>query len=176
VSRDPVPDGDDPGTEQGGDLSGRPDGPGRLRTTDPKLLLTCFLGGLVAGWAVRLVFVQLGATAPRVTPVQVLTFYLMAGVLAVVARGTRRTVRLRRPLRPREAVNRLVLAKACAITAALAAGGYAGYALSWAGVEAQLSSERIAMSVAAAVGAGLAVGASLLLERACRVRGGDGEP
>ena len=172
MSRDPVPDVFGPGEEPGPG----PGGPGRLHVTPPKLLLTCFLVGLVAGWAVRPVLVQLGATAPRVTLLQVLTLYLMAGVLAVIARGTRRTVRERRPLRPREAVNRLVLAKSCAITAALATGGYSGYALSWVGVEAKLSTERLALSAAAAVGAALAVGASLLLERACRVRGGDGEP
>ena len=58
----------------------------------------------------------------------------------------------------------------------LVAGGYAGYAVSWLGLRAELADERILRSAAAAVaGVAIVIGA-LLLERACRVRSGDEEP
>jgi hypothetical protein len=67
-------------------------------------------------------------------------------------------------------VNRLVLAKACALAGALVAGGYFGFALSWLGLtEAELARQRV---VRALVGGGSALAlvvGSLLLERACRV-------
>ena len=67
-------------------------------------------------------------------------------------------------------MNRLVLARASALVGALLAGGYAGYAVSWLGVDAALADQRIWRSlVAAAAGVGIVVTA-VLLERACRVR------
>jgi len=88
-----------------------------------------------------------------------------------------RTLRcLRRErLQPHEAVNRLVLAKACALGGAFVAGGYLGYALSWVGASAELSGERITLSLVAAGGAALTVAGSLFLERACRVTGDEDE-
>jgi hypothetical protein len=78
------------------------------------------------------------------------------------------------PLEPHRAVNRLVLGRACALVGALVAGGYAGYALSWLGIEGDpLAGQRVLRSVIAAVlGVGICVG-GILLERACRVRGDD---
>ncbi len=52
-------------------------------------------------------------------------------------------------LEPHQAVNRLVLARACALVGALVAGGYLGYALSWLGVDAELARQRAWRSVAA---------------------------
>ena len=74
-------------------------------------------------------------------------------------------------LPPHQAVNRLVLAKACALAGAVVAGGYLGYALSWLGVaEGGLGTTRMVRSAVAGVGGLLIVAASLALERACRVR------
>jgi high-affinity Fe2+/Pb2+ permease len=53
---------------------------------------------------------------------------------------------------------------------ALVAGGYAGYAVSWLGSEAELAHERMLRSALAAVAAGLVTLGGVLLERACRVR------
>ncbi len=150
--------------------------PQRLRTTGPKVVLTCLLVGLVGGWLVRPVFAALDATAPRVVWLQALALYLVAAILGWAARATDVAVRRRRPLEPHQAVNRLVLGKACALVGALATGGYLGYALSWVGVNAELSSERITISLVAAGGAALTAAAALLLERACRVRDDDEEP
>jgi Protein of unknown function (DUF3180) len=135
------------------------------------------LVGLVAGWAIRPVASALGTPAPRVTWLQVSALYLVAAILLVLARATHRAVQQgRQRLRPHEAVNRLVLAKSCALVGALVAGGYLGYALSWVGIEAELAPERIVHSLAAAGGAVLSVVGSLLTERACRVKSDDDEP
>jgi high-affinity Fe2+/Pb2+ permease len=70
-------------------------------------------------------------------------------------------------------VNRLVLARACALVGALVAGGYAGYALSWVGMDSDLASQRLWRSAVAAVAGVAIVVTSMLLERACRVRSDD---
>ena len=105
------------------------------------------------------------------TWVQVLALALVAVILAAVAWSTYRTLQARRQrIAAHQAVNRLVLAKACALAGAAVAGGYLGYALSWVGNEAELAEERLVRSVIAGLAGVAIVAASLLLERACRVR------
>ena len=72
-------------------------------------------------------------------------------------------------------MNRLVLAKACALTGAIVAGGYFGYALSWWGSTAALGPQRMVQAGLAGVAGVLIVAGSLLLERACRVHRDDSE-
>ena len=154
-----------------------PPGPpeGRLSTTRPRLLVGLLLAGLVAGRLVRPVAAWLDLTAPRVTWVPAAVLFLAALILAAVARATHVAVHVRRQrLLPHQAVNRLVLAKSCAITGAAVAGGYAGYALSWLGAGAELARERAVLSLVSALAAALTTAGALLLERACRVRD-DGE-
>ncbi len=168
MSRDPVRDEPDP---TGGPGSSGTPPEGRLSTTPPGVLVGWAVAGLVLGWLIRPVAVQVGLTAPRVGWVQASALFLVAAILGVLARATHRTLQQRRGrLEPHEAVNRLVLAKACALAGSLVAGGYLGYALSWVGIEAVLAGERIVLSLVAAAGAVLTVVAALLLERACRVR------
>ena len=93
-----------------------------------------------------------------------------------IAWATWRTVHVRRErLDPHRAVNRLVLARACAFAGALVGGGYLGYAAAWVGDASPLADERITRSALAAVAGLVTVVASLLLERACRVRSDDAE-
>lgn len=156
--REPVPDPPEPA--------------GRVGTTRPGTLVVVGLVGLVLGWALRPASTTLQGAAPRVAWVQVLALVLVAAILAAVAWSTHRTLRANpRRIAPHQAVNRLVLAKACAIAGAAVAGGYLGYALSWLGIDrAELAGERLVRSGLAGV-AGLAIVAgSLLLERACRIR------
>ena len=149
---------------------------GRLRTTGAGLLAGWALAGLVGGRLVRPVLTELDRTAPPVGWVQVAVLYLVAAILGAVALATRRAMQGRRErLQPHEAVNRLVLAKACALVGALVTGGYLGYALSWVGASAELSGERVALSLVAAGGAALTVVGSLVLERACRVSSSEEE-
>jgi hypothetical protein len=129
--------------------------------------------GLVLGWALRPVSLRLQDTAPTVGWLPVLALVFVAVVVGSVAWLTHRSLHHRHErLQPHQAVNRLVLAKACALAGALVAGGYFGYALSWVGLtEAQLAGQRALRSlVGGLAGTALAV-AALFLERACRVQG-----
>jgi hypothetical protein len=168
VSREPETRSDGPDPE-GPD---RPEPEGHLGTTTPGSIIGSTLVGLVVGWLVRPVGIRLNGTAPTVSWLPVLALAFVAVVVGSVAWSTHRLIHRRHErLEPHRAVNRLVLAKACALTGALVAGGYFGYALSWLGLtEAVLARERMLHSVLAGVAASLLVVGSLLLERACRVR------
>ncbi len=174
MSRDPVPPGPpDPFADQ--DPGQEPPRPvGRIGPTRPGPVIAFALVGLVAGWALRPLSTGMDGTAPTVGWLPVAALFFVALVTGAVAWSTYRSVQRRREvLQPHHAVNRLVLAKSCALAGALVAGGYFGYALSWVGLVAELARERM---VHAAVGgvAGIAlVVAALLLERACRVREGE---
>lgn len=150
------------------DEPARPD-PRRLQPISPAALTACAAVGLVAGWLLHPVAERVSGTAPVITWGQPVGLAFVAAVLLATARTTRRTVEKRQWLEPHRAVNRLVLARSCALVGALVAGGYLGYAVSWLGVDAGLATERIWRSVAAgAAGVAIAV-AAVLLERACRV-------
>lgn len=153
----------------------QPEGPppGRVRPTHVGVLVCLAAVGILAGWLTRPLGERVNGTAPLVTWAPSLALLLVALILAWTAWVTGRAIRLRRFLEPQQAVNRLVLAKASALVGALVAGGYAGYAVSWLGVSAELGAERAWRSGAAAVAAGLVVAGSLWLERACRVRNND---
>ena len=112
---------------------------------------------------------------PLVSVGQPLALLLLGAILGYVAWITHRAVHVRHErLEAHQAVNRLVLARASALVAALVSGGYAGYAISWIGDAAEQADQRITGSLAA-VGCGVvALVAALLLERACRVRDDEG--
>ncbi|HET8561594.1 MAG TPA: DUF3180 domain-containing protein [Marmoricola sp.] len=128
--------------------------------------------GLVAGWAIRPLSLGLGTTEPDVTWLAIGLVFFMAAVVGGAAYLTWRTLhRQRRRLPANRAVNRLVLGKACALAGASIAGGYFGYALAQVGVTASdVADTRLWHSVVAGVGGLVLMAASLLLERACRVR------
>jgi hypothetical protein len=151
---------------------------GRLRPMSPAALSIFAAVGLIAGW----VFHQLTDTPTGVPPqvpwVQPLALFLVACILLGTAWSTRRTI-AQHPARlsPHQAVNRLVLARACAYVGALVAGVYIGYAVSWLGVSGgDLAGSRILRSACAGVAGILIVVGGLLLERACRVPPAQDEP
>lgn len=150
--------------------------PGSVRTTAVGTLLLWGTVGLVGGWAVRPVAQRLGESPPTVSWIQVSALFVVAGALAWTAWVTRQTLVNKRWLEPQKAVNRLVLAKACALVGALACGGYAGYVLTWLGNEAALADQRMFRSGVGAVAGLLMVLAALLLEWACRVSADDEDP
>lgn len=153
------------------------EGPGRVGTTSPVVLAGLFILGLIAGRLIQPVTIWTDRTAPRVGWLPILLLFFGAAVLGAVAWSTWRTLqRGHGYLRPHQAVNRLVLAKACALVGALVAGGYIGYAISWIGDEAQLAGERLGHSALAALASVLMVAGSLTLERACRVGNGKRRP
>ena len=128
----------------------------------------------MGGWLFHAYADRQMTAAPVVTWGQPLALFLVAAILAVTARATWRIMRDRpRSLEPHQAVNRLVLARACAYVGVLVAGGYLGYALSWVGVSAELAEQRAVRSLIAGLAGASVVVAALLLERACRVRKGE---
>ena len=157
------------------DPDDRPPPTGRVRTTSAAAVAGFAVVGLVLGWLLRPVSVEINGTAPTVSWLPAVTLLFVALIVGWLAWSTFRTVHRRRGhLEPHHAVNRLVLAKACTLGGALVAGAYAGYAISWVGLtEALLARERMLhAALAALAGVALVVGA-LLLERACRTRRDD---
>jgi hypothetical protein len=134
--------------------------------------------GLVVGWVFHRVSYTSTGLPPQVPWAQPLALFLVAAILVGTAWTTRRTI-TQHPgrLSPHQAVNRLVLARACAYVGALAAGFYIGYAVSWLGVtSSDLAGQRAFRAAAAGVAGILVVIGGLLLERACRVPPEDDEP
>jgi hypothetical protein len=149
---------------------------GRLRPTSAVTITVWALVGLVGGWLLHPVAERVRDTAPIVTWAQPLALVLVAAILGATAYLTWRTMHVHHQrLEPHRAVNRLVLARSCALVGALVAGGYAGYALSWVGVDSDLASQRLWRSAAAALAGIAIVVTAIVLERACRVRSDEDE-
>jgi Na+/citrate or Na+/malate symporter len=147
---------------------------GSLRPTPVGALAVCFALGMVGGWLLHRLGERIWGAAPLVGWGQVLVLAFVAAILGVTAWLTWRQVQVRKEwLEPHRAVNRLVLAKACALVGSIAAGGYVGYALSWVGVDAELAGQRVARSLLAALAGVVLTLAAMALERACRVRNDD---
>ena len=151
--------------------------PRRLAPTSWATLAGWAVGGLLLGRLWRPVAERVAGTAPTISLLQGLVLFFVAAILGATAWLTWRALHVRRErLEPQQAVNRLVLARACALVGALVAGGYAGYAIAWLGSEAELADERIWRSVVAALGGVSTTITAVLLERACRVRPDDEAP
>ncbi|MGY2700666.1 MULTISPECIES: DUF3180 domain-containing protein [unclassified Nocardioides] len=149
---------------------------GRLRPTSAATLTVWAVVGLVGGWLLHPIAARVLDSAPIVTWAQPLALVLVATILGATAYLTWRTMHVQHQrLEPHRAVNRLVLARACALVGALVAGGYAGYALSWVGMDSDLASQRLWRSVAAALAGVAIVVTAVVLERACRVRSDEDE-
>jgi hypothetical protein len=155
-----------------------PEPEGRLRPMSPAGLSILAAVGLVGGWMFHRVTDTPTGLPPQVPWSQPLTLFLVACILTGTAWATRRTLQQRAGrLSPHQAVNRLVLARACAYVGALAAGAYFGYAISWIGVTSTEMAGQRAFRAACGGAAGLlVVVGGLLLERACRVPPEDDEP
>jgi hypothetical protein len=88
-------------------------------------------------------------------------------LVAALAMRKGRTDAARR-LPPRQAVNRLVTAKACALGGAALVGVYLGYALAWLGSGSEVAGEEMARGGLTALAAAFLGVGGLILERACR--------
>lgn len=155
---------------------GLPEPVGHVGTTSAGSLTMFALIGLVLGWLLRPGGIWLNGSAPTVGWIPVLALFLVALIVGSVARVTHRALHRRQEwIAPHQAVNRLVLAKSCALAGAMVAGGYFGYALSWWGIAStELARQRVGHSLVGGIAGGLIVVGSLLLERACRVRDDSG--
>ena len=153
-----------------------PPAAGTIGPTRAGTLVVFGLVALVGGWVLRPITERLDGTAPVITWLQVFVLFFVAGLVAVTAGVTWRSLQVRREwLEPHRAVNRLVMAKASALAGALMVGGYVGYAVSWLGLEAELAGQRITRSLLAGLAGLLITIAALVLERACRARFSDDE-
>ncbi|WP_246081877.1 DUF3180 domain-containing protein [Nocardioides litoris] len=151
----------------------RPDSGGTLGPTRPVVLAAWALAGFAVGYLLHPVSDRFG-NPPLVTWAQPLGLALVAAIVGGTAWSTYRSVQVRREtLEPHRAVNRLVLARACAYVGAVVGGGYLGYAASWLGDPSPLADERVVRSGVAALAGLVTAVVSLLLERACRVRSDD---
>ena len=145
---------------------------GRITPTGPGPLVIAGAVGMVLGWAVRPLCLRLGFAEPDISLLSVGLLFFAAAIIGGSAYVTRRMVqRHRSALAHHQAVNRLVLAKACALTGALLTGCYLGYVVAQIGVGDPGSLTRLWHAAAAALGAATATTAALLLEQACRVPG-----
>lgn len=152
------------------DQEGREPPPGRVQPTGPGPLVSLGVIGLVVGWAVRPLCLRLGYGEPHISLASIGLLLFAAAIIGGSAYLTRRTVvRDRLALAPHQAVNRLVLGKACALVGALLTGFYFGFALSHLGVTGPAADTRLWRSALAGVGAVVVTVAALLLEHACRV-------
>ena len=159
MSSSPDPDEDEPEVPQG-----------TITPTGPGPLVVAGVLGLVLGWAVRPVSLRTGFAEPDVSFVTIGLFFFAAAVIGATAYFTRRTVQRNRfELAHHQAVNRLVLGKACALAGAFLLGAYLGYAVAQLGVDVPAAEARLWRSCLAALGAALVTVAALLLELACRV-------
>lgn len=151
-----------------------PPGPrGTLRPTSARALTVCIVVGLVVGWGIHPLVSRIAGRSPLVSWTQVLALVLVAGIMGFLAWHTWQTVQVRgERLEVHQAVNRLVLARACALAGTLISAAYVGYAVSWLGDQSQYADRWILRALVAAAGAGGVALASLALERACRTDGG----
>jgi hypothetical protein len=143
--------------------------PGRLRPVPASLLTIAFIVGLIGGWLFQRIYTWRGDIAPVISWTTPAVLFFLAALLGGTAWSTWRSVHVQRePLAAHQAVNRLVLARTCALVGSVIAGFYGGYAVSWLGVEASVG-HRIVPSLAAALAGGLILWAAVRLEEACRI-------
>lgn len=145
---------------------------GRVRPTSAGLLAAYFAAFVLGGWLVRFSAIHWSFAEPRVGWPAVGVIAFLAAVVAGAAVQTARLLRSGRHLEPHRAVNRLALAKTCAILGAAAGGGYLGYAIAHIGVGGSNAHAQLLHSALAALSGVALMVAGLRLEHACRVDDG----
>ncbi|MDN5851657.1 MAG: DUF3180 domain-containing protein [Actinomycetia bacterium] len=151
--------------------------PPRLRRVSARSLAIIAAVGLIIGRAARPVLERMDQVAPTVPWTASVALVFLAAVLGWLAYSTYQAVHKRQERFPSDrAVRQLVLAQASAIVGALVAGGYAGFALSFANsMDTDLGQERVIHSGVTALAGIAVIVAALLLERACEVPRDDDE-
>ena len=159
-------------TQPDTDEEREPDPPqGRILPTGPGPLVIAGVIGLVLGWSIRPLALRFDCAEPNVSFTAIGALFFVAAIIGATAYGTRRTVRRnRQDLAHHQAVNRLVLGKACALVGSLALGGYLGYALAQLGVaNPAVGHAAVARAARRRSARSLRRSPRWLLEHACRV-------
>lgn len=146
---------------------------GTVHPTHAGALFAFGAAGVVIGWALRPISLRIGIAEPRVSWLSIGLVFFVAAIVAGAAYQTWRTRRNGLRLQAHQAVNRLVLGKACALAGAALAGGYLGFALAHLGMTSDNDQTRLWHSAIGGVGGVMLMVAALLLEQACRVRRDD---
>lgn len=146
-----------------------------MTTTPIRNLAVAAVFGALAGWLIVVVANALDLVAPYVPWTAPAALVVIAALVAALAWSTQQRIQVHHErVEPERAVAFLLLGKASALAGAVFAGGYLSFALLFLGRwEADGPRERVIRSLIAVVAAiGLCV-AGLLLERACKVPGGE---
>ena len=146
-----------------------------MTTTTPKALAVAAIFGALTGWLVVVVANALDLVPPYVPWTAPAALVVSAALVGALAWSTHQRIQVRKErVEPERAVAFLVLGKASALAGAVIAGGYLAFALMFVGRwDAAGPRERVIRAlVAVVVAVGLSI-AGLLLERACRVPGGE---
>lgn len=146
---------------------------GQVRPTGWQPVGVAVVAGAGIGWSGFTALDAFGFPLPQFPIAVTLVIAVIAAVVGVQAALTHRTIQVRRlPVPPRRAVALLVLGKACLLSGAALAGGYAAVAAySWSRQDAVLPRERVLNSAVAVVASVALAVAGAFLERACRIPG-----
>lgn len=150
---------------------------GSVRSTSWTTLLIAAIFGALGGWLIVVIAGALDVVPPYVPWTAPGALAVIAALVGALAWSTHQRIQVRHErIEPERGVAFLVLGKASALAGALVAGGYLSFAMLFLGRwDAEGPRERVIRSlVAVVVAAGLCI-AGLLLERACKVPGGDDE-
>lgn len=148
-----------------------------MKSTSWVALLVAAVFGALGGWLIVVVAGALDLVPPYVPWTAPGALAVIAALVGALAWSTHQRIQVRHErIEPERGVAFLVLGKASALAGALVAGGYLSFALLFVGRwDAAGPRERVVRSlVAVVIAVGLCI-AGLLLERACKVPGGDDE-
>jgi hypothetical protein len=151
----------------------------QLKRATPLFVIGLIGAGVIFGVLVRPVAARFGATPPPVGWGAATMLFVIAVLVGGLAWSTWQSLHKKHErMTSDHGVKLLALSRSCLIVGGLFGGSYAGYALSYVrDVDTPLGSDRVLHAGFAGVAGLLLLVAALLLERACRIPGGeDDEP
>lgn len=146
-----------------------------VRRATPLFVVALLAVGIIFGVLLRPLSTRFDATPPQVGWGAATMLFGLAVLIGGLAWNTWQSLHKKKERMTSEhGVKLLALSRSSLIVGALFAGTYAGYALSYLDdFDTPLGSDRVWHSGFAALAGLLLVTASLLLERACRIPGGE---
>lgn len=147
----------------------------QLRPATLLLVVGLVGGGTIFGVLVRPLTARFGTTPPPVGWGPATMLFVIAVLVAALAWSTWQSLHKKNErITSEHGVKLLALSRSSLIVGGLFGGGYGGYALSYVrDLDTPLGSDRVWHAGFAAVAGLLLVTAALLLERACRIPGGE---